>query len=243
MYSDTITDVERNKIILKHMPLIKKNAKSMHTKLWRYLDNEELIDIGVLGVIEAFKTFNPEKNTDFSKFCLCRIRGKVLDHCRNQDWVPRRTRKLFEAYKYAQEQLESELKRKPTFTEIKAHLNLNDKQFKMLSANDSPCKTVSLNILADAENDDGLNYQLVDSHPVDPSKNLQAEDCKFYITKGLGNTERLVVELYYYQQLSMKEIAQTIGITESRISQIHSTAIDKLREKFQRDPDRLKAAV
>jgi len=167
--NDTPDASERNKVILEHMPLIKKTAKWMHAKYEQHLDYDEIVNIGVLGMMEALETYNPDREVAFTKYCVYRIRGKILDYVRAQDWVPRGTRRIFKEYQETQGQLAMELNRRPLFNEIKQRLDITRRQSEVLKNHDHPVTNVSFEALSMNEAVGKANFQFVDKkHPTHP---------------------------------------------------------------------------
>jgi len=232
----------REELLSQYLPLVKNVASRMAIGFPKSVEVGDLVNTGVIGLIEAFRNFDPERGVKFETYAVPRIRGAILDELRSLDWVPRSTRARAREIERALVRLEGKLGRSPSDLELAGELNyeLND-LYKALD--DSNC-TVLLSL-------DEMIYREDDNRQVPRVETVQAEskesvlndlekqELRAYLTIAISNLteqEKLVIALYYYEELTLKEIGEVMSISESRVSQIHTKAVLKLRgmvrEKF-----------
>ena len=225
----------RNRMIEKHLPLVRNIAAGLSSQTSPNVDYEDLVSIGIFGLIDAIDNYDPERNVKFSSYCKPRIRGAMIDELRQLDWVPRLTRQRSKMLRRAEQNLKSRLDRRPRKEELAAELGMNMHQFDMLSRDADPVNMVSLNSMFD--NDDSEHAPtgvFRDEREQDPADRTEKADIRKFLTRDLTNTQRWVVVLYYYEQLSMRKIGRILGLSEGRVSQIHSQVIEQLRRKMTR---------
>lgn len=224
----------REKLILQYAPMVKTIVNRMTARLpLDTTDKESLINAGMIGLISALDKFDESKNVPFDVFAKFRIRGAVLDELRANDWVPRSVRYKEQKVEKAISYLRQTLKREPTEQEISQHLGLSIEEYYELL---EEARLVSLVSVEDLSSDyidfhideEWLNY-LDRDNPLDL---LESEDLKRVLKDAIDNLpekERIVLSLYYYDEMTMKEIGAVLKITESRVCQLHSQAILRLR--------------
>jgi RNA polymerase sigma factor for flagellar operon FliA len=202
------------------------------------VDVDDLMSAGTFGLVDAIDAFDLERGVKFETYCAPRVRGAILDELRSMDWVPRlvrhRTQKLNETVRA----LEAELGRIPTEEELAARLNLPPDQFEKLLRDAQAISLVSLSQkFGDSESDREVSEIDVvpDDQSCDPVAEAQKADIKDIVTKELSRAEQLIIVLYYYEQMTMKEIGATLDLSESRVSQMHSAIINRLREQLGLD--------
>jgi RNA polymerase sigma factor for flagellar operon FliA len=195
----------------------------------------DLVNTGVIGLIEAFANFDPTRGIKFETYAVPRIRGAILDELRSLDWVPRSTRAKSRELDRAGLQLEAKLGRKPSHRELAAFMNITLDEFSTTMEDVSGATLLSLDELIYREED---NRQVPRVETVEcKSKNsvlgeIEDMELRAYLTVAIANLteqERLVIALYYYEELTLKEIGEVMQISESRVSQIHTKAVNKLR--------------
>jgi len=231
----------RNCLIERYLPLVRYNAERVWAKLPEGVDLNDLISAGVFGLIDAIEAFDLSRGVKFETYCVPRIRGAMLDELRTMDWVPRLVRSKASKLEAARKQVEAQLGRPPTDTELAQKLDLSLEEFDKLKNEASAVNLISLNkkwYETDSYKDVREIDILEDSKGEDPTRGIQKRDLMKLVTKGLNRNERLILILYYYEELTMKEIGQTLGLSESRVSQMHSSIVNRLKEQLkQRRPE------
>ncbi len=231
----------RNRLIERFLPLVRYNAEKVWAKLPEGVDLNDLISAGVFGLMDAIDAFDLERGVKFETYCVPRIRGAMLDELRTMDWVPRLVRSKASKLEAARKQVEAEVGRPPTDYEIAAKMKLPQEEFDKLKTEASAVNLVSLNkkwYETDSYKDVREVDILEDSKGEDPTLGIQKRDVMRLVTKGLNRNERLIIILYYYEELTMKEIGSTLGLSESRVSQMHSSIVARLKDQLrQRRPE------
>ncbi len=231
----------RNKLIEHYLPLVKYNAERVWQKLPEGVDLNDLISAGVFGLIDAIEAFDLERGVKFETYCVPRIRGAMLDELRTMDWVPRLVRSKASKLEAVRKEVEAKLGRPPTDSELAEALDLPLDKFEKLKNEANAVNMISLNkkwYETDSYKDVREIDILEDAKGEDPTRSLQKRDLMKLVTKGLSRNERLILILYYYEELTMKEIGQTLGLSESRVSQMHSSIVNRLRQQLkQRRPE------
>ncbi|GAB4156911.1 MAG: FliA/WhiG family RNA polymerase sigma factor [Planctomycetaceae bacterium] len=227
----------RNQLIEKYLPLVRYNAERVWAKLPEGVDLNDLMSAGVFGLMDAIDAFDLERGVKFETYCVPRIRGAMLDELRTMDWVPRLVRSKASKLEAARKKAEAEVGRPPTDAEIAAKMELSVKEFEKLKSEAAAVNLVSLNkkwYETDSYKDIREIDILEDCKGEDPTLNIQKNDVMKLVTKGLNRNERLIIILYYYEELTMKEIGNTLGLSESRVSQMHSSIVARLKDQLQR---------
>ncbi|HID24349.1 MAG TPA: FliA/WhiG family RNA polymerase sigma factor, partial [Planctomycetaceae bacterium] len=231
----------RNKLIEHYLPLVRYNAERVWAKLPEGVDLNDLISAGVFGLIDAIEAFDLERGVKFETYCVPRIRGAMLDELRTMDWVPRLVRSKASKLEAARKQVEAQLGRPPTDAELAQAMEMSLEEFEKLKNEANAVNLISLNkkwYETDSYKDIREIDILEDAKGEDPTRGLQKRDLMKLVTKGLNRNERLILILYYYEELTMKEIGQTLGLSESRVSQMHSSIVNRLKEQLkQRRPE------
>lgn len=227
----------RNKLIEQYVPLVRYNAERVWAKLPEGVDLNDLISAGVFGLMDAINAFDLERGVKFETYCVPRIRGAMLDELRTMDWVPRLVRSKASKLEAARKAAEAEHGRPPADEEIARKMQLSRKKFEKLKNEANAVGLVSLNkkwYETDSYKDVREVDILEDAKGEDPTKSIQKRDLMRLVTKGLNRNERLIIILYYYEELTMKEIGSTLGLSESRVSQMHSSIVNRLKEQLGR---------
>lgn len=230
----------RQKLIIYYSPLAKYIAGRIASSLPKSVDVQDLVQNGILGLIDAIEKFNPEFNIKFETYAISRIKGAIIDSLRALDWLPRSLRfKAKELDKIYQE-LEAKLKRPPTEEELAEALEINVDQLRQLLSELSYSSVIALEeTLKSSPSGDEESTMIdfvQDEQMSDPFESLENEEAKELLVKAvqeLPEKERKVVILYYYSGLTLKEIGELLGVSESRASQIHSKAISMLRSMLK----------
>ncbi len=230
-----ITD--RNQIVRDYMWLVKCVAKGIAERLPSNVDIDDLISAGTVGLIKAAEDYDPSRGTKFETYARYRIRGAILDDLRKADNLPYSARAKIKQITRAIERLERNLGRHPTDEEIAEAAGISVSEIPMLLAEASTADLYSLEEMLDVREGEGsVTSEDLSKAVIDPLSRLEKEELEKVLIdaiKSLPRTERLVLGLYYYEGLRMKEIGEVLGITESRVSQIHSRAILLLRGKLR----------
>lgn len=223
---------EQEQIMVEHLPIVRYIARRIHERLPQHVDMEDLVSAGVLGLMDAFQKFNPEKNVQFRSYAQFRIRGAILDSLRTLDWSPRDLRRKGRAIEQAIRMLTARLGRAPSEQEIAVELQMDLGDYQQLLGE---LKGLEIGTLHLERSEDSGEEELayVPNRPEDDPlfRCLQGE-LRQRLAEAIGNLperERLVMTLYYYEEMTMKEIGFTLGVVESRISQIHASAVLHLR--------------
>ncbi len=225
----------RQRLLEEYLPLVKSVAGRMAMGFPKSVELCDLVNTGVIGLIEALSNFDPSRGVKFETYAVPRIRGAILDELRSLDWVPRSTRAKSREIDRATSKLENKLGRTPSDYELARSLNLSSSE--LFSALDDVSSTTMLSL-------DELIYKEEDNRQIPRVETLEGlrvenvlgemekEELKSYLVQAislLSEQERLVVALYYYEELTLKEIGEVMQISESRVSQIHTKAVLKLR--------------
>ena len=227
---------ERDALITECLPLVKFIALRISARLPAHVDVDDLIHSGILGLMDAVKKFEPDRNVKFKTYAEQRIRGAILDGLRDLDWVPRSLRRKKKDIENAYHLLEQREGRAATDEEVAAHLGLT---LEDLQHSLDDLKGVTLGTFMDAgENGEGENLIsfVPDPDGENPHVLLQTREVKTILKEAverLPSKERFVVQLYYFDELTMKEIGTLLNITESRVSQLHTKSMLRLRGKLK----------
>jgi len=222
----------RDQMLLEHLPTVRYLARRIHERLPQHVELDDLISAGVVGLIDAFSKFDHTKQVQFKSYAQFRIRGAILDSLRTLDWSPRELRRKGRAVEEAIRSVTHKLGRAPAEQEIAAEMSLGLGEYQQLLGDLKGLEIGSLHMeRTEDSGDEELSY-IPGSPDEDPLfRCLQGEMKQRLIDAidELPEKERMVLTLYYYEELTMKEIALTLGVVESRVSQIHSSAVVRLR--------------
>ena len=232
-----ISLAEKNKLISEYAPLIKFIAQKIAVRLPSNIELDDLISSGVIGLMDAIDKYDPTRDNKFKTYAEFRIRGAILDELRAQDWVPRSVRDKAKLLDRTTIELEASLGRSPEDEEISAKLNMTMDEFYDLVNQVRPVSVLSI--------DDSATFSNVDKKSImnlleatvlnNPFSQLNVKSVKEIVTKAiedLPERQRLVLSLYYYEDLNLKEIGKVLRVTESRVSQLHAQAVQRLRAKL-----------
>ena len=232
-----ITFEEKQKLIIKYTPLIRFIAKKISVRLPANIEIDDLVASGVIGLIDAIEKYDPSRNNKFKTYAEFRIRGSILDELRAQDWIPRSIRDKAKTLERASEQLESSLGRPPTDTELSEHLGLTINEFYNLSTQARTTKMLPIDEVSIFSTTDRKSFFNILQKNGDPYFDLSVKSIRSAIKKcieELPERQRIVLSLYYYEDFNLKKIGSILGVTESRVSQLHAQAIERLKIKLQR---------
>lgn len=236
LYKKEPTRGIRNYLTEKFLHLVRYNAERIYTRLPDEVDLDDLMSVGQFGLMEAIDAFDLTRGVKFETFCAPRIRGAILDELRSMDWVPRLVRSRSGKVNATRIRLEMELGRTPTDEEICARLGVDDEELKKILRDGSAVNITSLNrrcYQSDGSREVREIDVIEDGRQANPLGEVQRRDLKDLMTKGLSRAERLIVILYYYEEMTMKEIGATLDLSESRVSQMHSSILARLKAQMQ----------
>jgi RNA polymerase sigma factor for flagellar operon FliA len=234
-YQSTRSQAIRNFLMERFLPLVRYNAERIYTRLPDEVDIQDLMSAGLFGLMDAIDGFDLERGVKFETFCAPRIRGAMLDELRAMDWVPRLVRHRTSRVEGARQRFEMREGRAPTEDELADSLKLEGEEFEKYQRDS---KAVGVSSLArkcfqsDGNKDIREIDVIKDDSQNNPFAETQRKDVKDMITKGLSRAERLIVVLYYYEEMTMKEIGATLDLSESRVSQMHSSILARLKAQM-----------
>jgi RNA polymerase sigma factor for flagellar operon FliA len=229
----------RDKLLADYLPLVKNVAGRMAAGFPKSVELNDLVNTGVIGLIEAFNNFDPGRGVKFETFAVPRIRGAILDELRALDWVPRSTRAKARSIDKAMTKLENELGRGPSDQELAKTLKISTEELRYTMKDVSVTTLLSLDELICREDDNRQVPRIEtveNTATVDVLDDMEKTELRVFLIHAISNLseqERLVVSLYYYEELTLKEIGEIMLISESRVSQIHTRAVNRLRSMIR----------
>ena len=230
----------RDAFIRQYAPLVKYVAGKVAASMPNTVEFEDLVGYGVFGLLDAIEKFDPDKNVKFKTYAITRIRGAIFDELRSIDWVPRSVRSKAREIEKACAILETRLQRAPTDLEIADELGITEAEFAQSLTQISNTSIVALDELWSISGSDGDQASLIDTledpKSRDPSKMLDLSEMKARLAAAidaLPKREKIVIALYYYENLTLREIGEVLGVTESRVSQLHTKAILRLKGRLR----------
>ena len=237
-YLRTRSAALRNRLVEHYRPLVHVQGARLAQKLPAQVSYDEICSAGYDGLIEAVEAFDPDKKTKFETFCQRRIHGAVMDWLRDLDPQSRTVRYFEKLRAQARDAFDSRLGRPPTDDELARDMNLSKRRYKELLHLSHVGHEVHLSAVQ-AEDDGGRRgsngWDVQDRSTQDPSERVATKMFTDFVTRGLNKDERLVIVLYYYEGLTMAEIGRLLGLSESRVSQIHKEVVVRLRSRFYDD--------
>lgn len=231
--------LSRGELIEKYSPLVKIVAYKIAFRLPPHVDLDDLISAGIIGLIDAIDKYDDEKSKNFKKYAEIRIRGAILDELRSMDWVSRSVRRRNTEMDTVQRKMEAELGRPPTDRELAKELDIDMERYFSLLQKLKPLLIVSFDDLGAYDDDDRRSVidQLRDTKALDPSIILNFDKIKRVLADTidmLPEKQKIIVSLYYFEEMNLKEIGRVLDVTESRISQLHAQAVRSLRLKLKK---------
>jgi len=223
--------VDKEKLVMNYLPLVKYVVDRLPVTSLPQISREDLISSGVIGLLKAIESFDPLRGVKFKTYAIPRIRGAIMDELRRLDWIPRSLRKKADLLEKTYSSLERKFGRTPTDKELSRELNISEKDLYKLYTQVNYFSHISLNSEAQ-EGSKSLIEKVASSQVEDPMEILKRKEVRKILKKvleELPTRERMVIVLYYYEELTLKEIGHILGVSESRVCQIHSKVILKLR--------------
>jgi RNA polymerase sigma factor for flagellar operon FliA len=237
-FKKDITNQElRNRLVEIYLPLVKYNGERIWARLPEGVELDDLISAGVFGLMDAIDAFDLARGVKFETYCVPRIRGAMLDELRTMDWVPRLVRSKASKLNEAIKNVEARLGRQPSEVELAGELGITVAELEKMMLDANAVNLISLNkkwYETDSYKDVREIDILEDKKGEDPTRRIQKNDLMRLVTKGLNRNERLIIILYYYEELTMKEIGATLDLSESRVSQMHSSIVQRLQSQLHR---------
>ena len=225
----------RNRLVERYMPLVRYNGERIWQRLPDGVELDDLISAGIFGLMDAIDAFDRDRGVKFETYCVPRIRGAMLDELRTMDWVPRLVRSKASKLADATKKLEAKYGRAPTVQELAERMEISVKEVEKMQSDANAVGVVSLNkkwYETDSYKDVREIDVLEDKKGEDPTRRVQKNDLMRLVTKGLNRNERLIIILYYYEELTMKEIGATLDLSESRVSQMHTSIVNRLQQQL-----------
>ncbi|MDX6646740.1 MAG: polymerase sigma factor FliA [Miltoncostaeaceae bacterium] len=237
----------RDRLVLHFAPLVKYVAGRMSSALPAHIEEGDLISYGLLGLMNAIERFDPGRQIKFETYAVTRIKGAIIDELRSLDWVPRSVRARARQIERKSAELENKLQRAPTDEEIASALNLSVDEFQDAITQIATSSIVALDEMWTVSSSGeplSLMDTIGDSRMTDPADVLDVTELRATLADAIARLperEKIVVALYYYDGLTLREIGEVLGVTESRVSQLHTKAILRLKGRLQGDLERLHA--
>jgi RNA polymerase sigma factor FliA len=229
----------RDRLIVTYAPLVKYVAGRLGSGLPAHVDDEDLVSYGLLGLIGAIERYDPERDVKFETYAIARIRGAIIDELRALDWVPRSVRSRARDIERAIGELEAKLGRVPSDEEIAGKLGLTTEELDESLSEISRSSIAALDELWTISGSGGDQVALIDTiedvDAPDPQSALSQVELREAIADSIARLperEKLVVTLYYYEELTLREIGEVLGVTESRVSQLHTKAVLRLKARL-----------
>jgi RNA polymerase sigma factor for flagellar operon FliA len=235
LYKRTGEHDARDKLIRHSAPLVKYVARGVATGLPASVDQADLVSYGMFGLIDALTKFEPGRGTKFKTYAIPRIKGAIIDELRAMDWVPRSIRFKAREIEKAHTDLESMLKRQPSAQEMAERLGISRRELHDVVSQISFVSVLALDELVSVGADRGEQVSLIDTladRGIDPTSGVESQETRGLLAAAineLSEREKIVVTLYYFEGLTLAEIGEILGVTESRVCQIHTKAVGGLR--------------
>lgn len=243
-FKDTADQSLRERLILHYSPLVKYVAGRVGVGLPPNIEQADLVSYGIFGLIDAIEKFDLARAIKFETYAISRIRGAIIDELRAIDWIPRSVRYKAREVEKAYAALEAKLHRTPTEPEVAEQMDISIEELHQIFSRVSFVNVVALDELLNVGGDKGDKLSLVDTledtRAEDPVAAFESEETKYLLAKAINQLperEKIVVTLYYYEGLTLAEIGQVLGVTESRICQMHTKAVLQLRGRLADAPD------
>jgi RNA polymerase sigma factor for flagellar operon FliA len=229
----------RERLVVAYSPLVKYVSGRMASGLPAHVEESDLISYGLVGLINAIERFEPEREIKFETYAITRVKGAIIDELRSLDWVPRSVRARARAIERANAKLEHQLQRAPTDEEMANELSYSLPEFHDALLQISNSTVAALDELWQVSDSSGDQVSLLDTltdeNAPDPAAVMDQTDLKDRMANAISRLperEKLVVALYYYENLTLREIGEVLGVTESRVSQLHTKAVLRLRSRL-----------
>lgn len=233
----------KDQLLINYSPLVKFVAGRVAVGLPQSIDQADLVSYGMFGLIDALDKFDPERKIKFETYAISRIKGSIIDELRAIDWVPRSVRAKARMVEKAYQKLEAKLLRTPNDRELAEEMGITDRELQSIFARISFVGVVAFDeVISGGERGEGSTTlgDTIADRKAGPTGSYEHEETKQILAEAinkLGDREKIVLSLYYFESLTLAEIGQVLGVTESRVCQIHTKAVVQLKSKLS-DPDR-----
>lgn len=222
--------IKQNELLTQYMPLVRRQALTLQVRLLTSIELDDLIQAGMVGLLEALGRFDATQGATFATFASQRIRGAMMDELRTRDWLPRSVRRSARAVDSAVRQLEQLLGRAPEENEIAQHLEMPLSEYQQLLNDTNSGQLLPFEELV-ADGGEPVSNELGNS-PFEQLLDGQQRQTLIEAIEALPEREKLLMALYYQEELNLKEVGAVLGVTESRVSQLHSQAVSRLRARL-----------
>lgn len=222
--------IKQNELLTQYMPLVRRQALTLQVRLPASIELDDLIQAGMVGLLEALGRFDATQGATFATFASQRIRGAMMDELRTRDWLPRSVRRSARAVDSAVRQLEQQLGRAPEENEIAHHLEMPLSEYQQLLNDTNSGQLLPFEELV-ADGGEPVSNEL-GSSPFEQLLDGQQRQTLIDAIEALPEREKLLMALYYQEELNLKEVGAVLGVTESRVSQLHSQAVSRLRARL-----------
>jgi len=234
-FKSTADPRARDLLIVHYSPLVKFVAGRVGAGLPRNVDQADLVSYGVFGLIDAIDRFEPERGFKFETYAISRVKGAILDELRALDWVPRSVRSKAREIERSMSELEHRIQRSPSENELANHMSIDVEDLRDNLAEISNLGLLALDEVFSSEGGTSLGEMVADPGGLSPEAAFQREETRRVLADAINrlpDRERLVLTLYYYEGLTLAEIGEVLGVTESRVCQIHAKSVMSLRNRM-----------
>ena len=236
LYTSNRSSELREQIIIEYAPLVKLVAGRLSMYLGYAVEYDDLVGYGIFGLIDAIDKFDNDKSVKFETYASLRIRGAILDHIRKLDWIPRTLRQKQKKMENAVKNMEAELGRNVTDAEVAEHLGISEEELVSWQSQVKITNLISLNEYMEADTENSYGADIPDKKQfAQPDKVAEDKEMKQKLSEALSlltEKEKKVTLLYFYEELTLKEISEVLGVSESRVSQLHTRALQKMKKKL-----------
>jgi RNA polymerase sigma factor FliA len=239
-FKETASQPAREQLIVHYAPLVKYVASRVATGLPANVEQADLVSYGIFGLIDALEKFDRSREIKFETYAIPRIRGAIIDELRSLDWVPRSVRFKAREVEKAYTELEAKLKRAPSDAEVAEHLGVSLAELHEIVTQISFVTVTALEEVVSTGADRGESLSLLDTladmAAIDPSSGVEGNETRAMLSaaiNSLSDREKVVITLYYFEGLTLAEIGEVLGVTESRVCQIHTKAVGLLRNNLR----------
>ncbi|MDA8382357.1 MAG: RNA polymerase sigma factor FliA [Betaproteobacteria bacterium] len=232
---DTATNLDKDKAVADYAPLVKRIAYHLMARLPSSVQIDDLIQAGLIGLLDAATHFDASQGAQFETYAVQRVRGAMLDELRQADWLPRNVRKSLRVIEAAVSKLEQKSGRPPTERELAEELNMPLAQYQQMLQDARGCQLLYYEDFQEAEGADFFDHYGAEQrvNPLDILSDGRFRNQLVKAIEGLPEREQLVMALYYEQDLNLKEIGEVLGVSESRVCQLHGQAVSRLRSRLR----------
>jgi RNA polymerase sigma factor for flagellar operon FliA len=224
----------RNQLVEHYLPLVKGVAERVSSRLPKFIDPDDLMSAGIFGLLKAIDNYDPFRGTRFETYCRLRVKGSMLDELRSQDWIPREARNREAKLNSAVSKLKDGLGREPSDQEIASSLDITIDELKDIILHVTISNIIPLNV-SELDHYTGSGMDLSERLPLfedEPSEIAHKNEIVDLIYNSLSQIEKMIIMFYYHEGLTMKEIGEVLQISESRVCQIHTRLLDRLKDRY-----------